>query len=173
MCTVRFGGTAGLGKATGAIAARRSASANPTGTCPQASVQPKPADERAERAFLTVSLPLRLRRPGGCKLVQAPEDAAGWLPRLARVDSTLVKALARAHRWQRMLESGSYASVAELAAAERINASYLARILRLTLLAPDSVESILDGRHNPDRVTLNTLFRPLPVAWEEQRTALG
>ena len=57
--------------------------------------------------------------------------------------STLVKALARAHRWQ--LESGDYASIAELAVAEKINPSYLARVLRLTLLSPRVVEAILGG----------------------------
>ena len=67
-----------------------------------------------------------------------------------------------------MLESGEYASVAELAAAERINQSYLCRVLRLTLLAPDLVEAILDGRQPPD-VTLDRLMRPFPVEWGEQK----
>jgi hypothetical protein len=74
------------------------------------------------------------------------------------VDGTLVKALARAHRWQGMLEGGEYGSIEELARAEKINPSYLARVLRLTLLAPEIVESILDGRHDPERITLNRLM---------------
>ena len=67
-----------------------------------------------------------------------------------------------------MLESGSYGTVEELAAAERINASYLARVLRLTLLAPEIVEAVLEGRQSP-ALTLDQLMKPFPVAWEEQR----
>ena len=66
-------------------------------------------------------------------------------------------------------KEGGYASVAELAAAERINASYLARVLRLTLLAPDIVESILNGQRDPERVTLDRLSRPFPAVWADQQ----
>jgi hypothetical protein len=85
----------------------------------------------------------------------------------ARVDSTLIKAIARAHRWNNMLESGSYASLAELAAAERINASYLARVLRLTLLAPDLVEAVLAGQHAS--LTLDVLLGSFPLESLEQQ----
>ena len=64
----------------------------------------------------------------------------------SEVWSTLVKALARAWRWQRMLDEGQFASVRELAEAERIGLSYISRVLRLTLLAPDIIERILDGQ---------------------------
>jgi hypothetical protein len=63
----------------------------------------------------------------------------------ARADPSLVKALARAHRWKRLLENGTYASISELAAAEKIDRGYVGTILRLTLLAPDIVEAILDA----------------------------
>jgi hypothetical protein len=88
------------------------------------------------------------------------------------VDGTLVKALARAHRWQGMLNSGGFGSIEELAAAERINPSYMARVLRLTLLAPDITESILGGRHHPERDTLERLTRPFPVVWGNQLQSL-
>ena len=69
------------------------------------------------------------------------------MPPLApQVDSTLVKAIARAFRWQKMLETGQYATIKEIAKAEKINPSYVSRVLRLTLLAPATVEAILDGR---------------------------
>ena len=84
----------------------------------------------------------------------------------------MVKALARAHRWKRMLEEGRYASVGEMAAAERLDRGYLGRVLQLTLLAPDIVEEILDGRHS-DGVGLPTLMEPLPADWSEQRQALS
>jgi hypothetical protein len=79
--------------------------------------------------------------------VVAPDGggAPGPMPARTRADPALVKALARAHRWKRLLESGRYGSLAELAAAEKIDRSYIARTLRVTLLAPDIVEAILDG----------------------------
>ena len=84
-------------------------------------------------------------------------------------DGTLVKALARAWRWQRMLEEGQFASVRELAEAERVSLSYTSRILRLTLLAPDIVERAMDGGPTAG---LARLLEPLPVEWEEQREQL-
>ncbi len=85
-------------------------------------------------------------------------------------NDTLLKALARAHRWKRMLESGQVRSLNELAEAERISPSYLTRIYRLTLLAPDIVEAILDGRQ-PRTLQLADLMDDLPVEWERQREA--
>jgi hypothetical protein len=119
---------------------------------------------------VTVTVPLTIRRRGGRKVVVAPEGAA-WAPARPQVDSTLVKALARAFRWQRMLESGRFASVTELAEAEKINQSYLCRVLRLTLLAPDIVEAILDGRR--PEMTLPALMGVFAVGWQEQRESIG
>jgi len=119
--------------------------------------------------IIAVRVPLAIRRRGGRKLVVAPEDG---IARSALVDSTLVKALARAHRWKRMLESGRYSTVAELAAAEKINESYICRVLRLTLLAPDIVETVLEGRQ-PARLQANELVRPFPLEWKEQWVALS
>ena len=79
----------------------------------------------------------------------------------------MVKAIARAFRWRAMLENGKHATIAEIAAAEKINESYVGRVLRLTLLAPDIVEAILDGRQ-PAGVTLAGLMRPFAVEWTEQ-----
>jgi hypothetical protein len=81
-------------------------------------------------------------------------------------DSTLVKGMARAWRWQRMLESGEYGTLAELADAERINRSYISRVLRLTLLAPEIVERILEAGPAPG---LPQLVQPFPVEWEKQK----
>jgi hypothetical protein len=97
----------------------------------------------------------------------APDGTSAWTPPRARVDSAVVKAVARAHRWRGMLEQGAYASITELAAAEKINQSYLCRVLRLTLLAPDLVEAILDGRH-PSWLQLRTLLNPFPSDWAAQ-----
>jgi hypothetical protein len=100
------------------------------------------------------------------------EVATGAAPARDRVDPTLVKALARAHRWKRLLEEGHYASISELARAEKIDRGYLGRILLLTLLAPDIVEAILDGRQPPE-LGLPTLMKPFPVDWPSQRNALS
>ena len=79
----------------------------------------------------------------------------------------MIKAIARGFRWRKLLETGVYGTIEEIAAAEKINSSYVSRVLRMTLLAPSIVEKILDGRQ-PTKVTLAVLMRPFPVAWEEQ-----
>lgn len=116
---------------------------------------------------LTVRVPLTVRKRGGRKQVVMPEGANWGAPR-PRVDNTMVKAIARAHRWKRLMESGRFASVTELAEAEKINQSYLCRVLRLTLLAPDIVEAILDGRQ-PAGLQMDALLRPFPSEWMAQR----
>ena len=109
---------------------------------------------------VTMQIPFRLVKRGGRKEMQLPEGA----PQPRRTDSTLVKALARAFRWKRMLESGEFATIAELAEREGIAPSYMTRVLRLTLLAPDIVEAILDGTHGPE-VTLARVLEPFPLEW--------
>jgi hypothetical protein len=89
-------------------------------------------------------------------------------PAAPHVDSTLVKAIARAFRWQKMLETGRYATIREIARAERINPSYVSRVLRLTLLAPATVEAILDGRASAVP-TLAEAMGAFWVEWSAQR----
>jgi hypothetical protein len=116
---------------------------------------------------ITLHVPFRVAKRGGRKEMVLPPGAS---TQRARVDNTLVKALARAFRWKRMLDSGEYATIAELALREGIAVSYLTRILGLTLLAPAIVEAILDGRQGPE-VALASLTDPLPLSWNEQRGA--
>lgn len=116
---------------------------------------------------VTLHVPFRVVKRGGRKEMQMPEGAAH--PR--RTDSVLVKALARAFRWKRMLESGEFATIAELAEREGIAPSYMTRVLRLTLLAPDIVEAILDGTQRPE-VTLARVLEPMTVEWSEQPSNL-
>jgi len=116
--------------------------------------------------MLTIRVPLAARKlRGGRKLVVTPGSTMHRRP--ASADSTLVKALARAFRWRRMMEAARHCTIDELAAAETINSFYVSRLLRLTLLAPDIVEAILDGRQ-PDGMTLPGLMEPFPVEWERQ-----
>ena len=116
---------------------------------------------------VTIHVPFRIVKRGGKKEMLLPADA----PTQRRPDDALVKALARAFRWKRMLDSGEFATIAELAACEKITLSYLTRVLRLTLLAPDLVAAILDGRQGSE-VTLARLMEPLPAEWTEQLQSL-
>ena len=116
--------------------------------------------------MLTVRVPLAVRKRGGRKLVLTPGGMAPGGVSAAKF--TLVKALARAFRWRRMMEPGHYGTIAELAAAQKINSSYVSRLLRLTLLAPNIVGAILDGRQ-PEGMTLPGLMEPFSVEWERQR----
>lgn len=123
---------------------------------------------------VTVRVPLTIRRRGGRKMIISPDGvatAAGSRTpadiAVTRGDPALVKALARAFRWKRLLEGGRYRSISELAAAEKLDRGYVGRILALTLLAPGIVEAIIDGL-KPDDVTLPVLMKGFPVTWEEQ-----
>lgn len=124
-----------------------------------------------ENGTILVQIPLRLRQRGGRKLVVTPEGTSAWIPPRARVDSAMVKAIARAFRWREMLEKGEYSTIREIAAAEKINESYVGRVFRLTLLAPDIVEGILGGRQ-PAGLQLDALLRRFPVDWRQQREQL-
>lgn len=126
----------------------------------------------ADGRTLTVSVPMTFTKRGGRKLVITPDGTPSWAPPRRRVDNAMVKALARAFRWRKLMETEAYGTVEEIAGAEKINASYVSRVLRLTLLAPDIVEAVLDGRQPPE-MTLAVLMKPFPVAWEEQAEAVS
>ena len=117
---------------------------------------------------VTLHVPFRVVKRGGRKEMQMPDGATQ--PR--KTDNTLVKALARAFRWKRMLESGEFATIAELAEREGITPSYMTRVLRLTLLAPNIVEAILNGKQGPE-VTLAQVLEPFPADWDAQRLMWG
>ena len=119
---------------------------------------------------VTVRVPVTFRQRAGRKQIVGPPGSARWSP-APRVDVALLKAIIRASRWREMLESGEYASAADLAKAERVNASYLSRILRLTLLAPEIIEAIVMGRQ-PSTLQLDDLLKPLPAVWARQRSEL-
>ena len=120
---------------------------------------------------ITVRVPLAIRHRPGRKTVVTPMTD-GVTPITTRADPALVKALARAFRYQRMLDEGRYATITELAAVEKLDRGYLGSLLKLTLLAPDIVESALDGRHS-ERNGLPALLDPLPAAWDAQRAAVN
>jgi hypothetical protein len=125
---------------------------------------------RSVPSSLTVRVPFAIRRRGGRKLVITPDGSTGR-PQ-PRIDSALVKAIARAHRWQRMLERGEFSSITELAEAEKINRSYVCRLLRLTLLAPEIIEAILDGVQ-PQELSLPVLINGFSVEWRKEGAGVG
>jgi hypothetical protein len=112
-----------------------------------------------------------MSKGGGCRLLEAGAGHA-WAPAKARPDETLIRALARAHRWNRMLENGRCRSISEIAEMEKIDRSFVSRLLDLTLLAPDIQEAILEERQAKG-LQLEELTRAMPGAWEEQRRLVG
>jgi len=116
---------------------------------------------------ITLTVPFKVKKRSGRKQIVLP-DFASPPPKL---DNALIKALARAHRWKRLVDEGEFASIADLAAHEGIASSYLIRVMRLTNLAPDIIEAILDGK-NPNK-SLKELLDPMTPLWGEQRWELG
>ena len=125
------------------------------------------APAKALPSTITVHVPFKFTIRGGRKTIigQIPQPATH-----TRFDDSVTKALARAHRWRSRIEDGTFASIAVLAKAEKINESYVCRILRLTLLAPDIVEAALNQRGT--NFTVEAMTQPLPAIWDEQRSRL-
>ena len=114
---------------------------------------------------------MTLKRRGGRKVIIAP----GWRRRLGaarpRPDETLIRVLARAHWWKRLLEEGRYRSAAEIAETQGVTRSFVNRLLRLTLLAPDIVEAILEG-WQPKAMQLEELTRAIPSDGNRRKAGL-
>jgi hypothetical protein len=121
---------------------------------------------------ITVRVPLTIRRRPGRKTIVTPVSLGSddnVIP--TRADPALVKALARAFRYQKLLDEGRYASITEMATAEQMERGYLGTLMRLTLLAPDIIEAILNGRRLED-ITLPRLLEPFPLNWSQQQPEL-
>ena len=121
---------------------------------------------------ISVDLPMTFRKRGGRKVIVLPDGSQGNPAPTATIDNTMIKAIARAFRWQKLLENGTYGCLEEIARAEKICGSFVSRVVRLALLAPDIVEAILAGKH-PASLTLKDLMLPFPVEWAGQRLRFG
>ena len=119
---------------------------------------------------VTVTVPFAIRKRGGRTLVVTPDGVTSAPAPRTRVDSALLKALARGFRWRKLLEKGDFSTIEEIAEAENINASYVSRLLRMTLLAPEIVEVILAGRQ-PEGLTMARAMKPFPAEWKCQSFA--
>jgi hypothetical protein len=117
---------------------------------------------------IIVRVPMKIRRRPGRKMVITPVVDGLPAQTTTRADPTLLKALARAFWYQRMLDAGKYTTIGEMAAGEKLDRGYLGRLLQLTLLAPDLVEAIVEGRQ-PEGVTLSRLLQNIPTEWQMQR----
>lgn len=116
---------------------------------------------------VTVRIPLVFKKHGGRKTVISP-DGGTWERQPPLIDSTLVRALARAFRWQRLLDEERYGTFDDLAKAEGVSQSHVSRMLRLTLLSPDLIEAILAGLQ-PEGMRLEGLLAGFPDEWARQR----
>ena len=116
---------------------------------------------------VTVTVPFAIRKRGGRTLVITPDGVTSAPAPRTRVDSALLKALARGFRWRKLLETSHFATIQEIAEAENINPSYISRVLRMTLLAPQTVEAILAGTQ-PAGLTRAKVMKPFPMDWQGQ-----
>ena len=120
------------------------------------------------RAGLTTEIPMTFRRRAGKAVIVLPSGERAIERREALIDNTMVKLIARGHRWHRKLFDGTHASIADIAKSENINPSFVSRVLRLAYLSPTLVEAILDGNY-PAHLTMKDLIEPFPMEWERQR----
>ena len=127
----------------------------------------KPADQP-----LVIRIPMELKKRGGRKEIIVPEGLPGTRPSKSPTQEPLITALARAFHWQGLIDNGKYSSISDLAEALGLDRSYVSRVMRLTLLAPEIVETIVDGRE-PSGLSLEKLVKGMPVMWAEQHRCFG
>ena len=120
---------------------------------------------------ITVHIPISFKKHGGRKYIIAPDAVPEAYTPPVEKDSIL-KAIGQAFEWKAMLDGGEANSVSDLARKLKINETYAGRIVRLTLLAPDIIETFLNGRQ-PKYLTLRDLSKPFPLDWNEQRELFG
>ena len=125
----------------------------------------------AESNAEITDIQMSFRPRGGRTVIVLPDGSRGVVRREATIDNTMIKVIARGFRWQRLLYDGTYATIEDLAAAEKINPSYVSRILRLAYLSPVVVQAILDGEH-PAWLTRRHLLEPFPTDWKQQEKKL-
>ena len=126
--------------------------------------QPEPGPE--------THVPMKFRIRGGKTVMVLPDGTRAIERKEVIVDNAMVKVIARGHRWHRLLSEGAYNTIEDLAAAEKINPSYVSRVTRTAFLAPAIVEAIMDGKH-PVHLTMKDLLEPFPVEWGEQNARFG
>ena len=117
-------------------------------------------------------IPMTFRARAGKTVIVLPDGSRGVARRGATIDNSMVKLIVRGFRWQRMLYEGKFTSIEDLSAAEKINPSYVSRVLRLSYLSPKIVEAILDG-NGPAELSMKHLMKPFPMDWQKQTVHFG
>jgi len=117
-------------------------------------------------------IPMTFRARAGKTVIVLPDGSRGVVRRGATIDNSMVKLIVRGFRWQRMLYEGKFTSIEDLSAAEKINPSYVSRVLRLSYLSPKIVEAILDG-NGPAELSMKHLMKPFPMDWQKQTVHFG
>ena len=125
-------------------------------------------DQNEDVAFSsTTKIPMTFRRRAGKAVIVLPNGERAIERREALIDNTMVKLIARGHRWHRQLFDGTHASIADIAKSENISPSFVSRTLRLAYLSPTIVEAILKGQF-PAHLTMKDLIAPFPMEWGRQ-----
>ena len=122
---------------------------------------------------MVIIIPMQFKRRGGRKELIAPRNVKNASPAVAEnpaVQKPLAVAVARAHRWQVLLDQGRYNTISKLAEAAGLDRAYVRRLINFTMLSPDLVCAILDGTE-PDGLSISQLMRGVPEKWEEQAQA--
>lgn len=125
-----------------------------------------------DKEIFVTNIPMTFKKRSGKAVIVLPNGERAIVRREAIIDNSMIKALARAYRWQRMLLDGTHASIDDLARAEKITSSFVSRVLRLAFLSPTIVEAILDGKH-PAHLTLKVMMGPFPLEWNAQARYFG
>ena len=121
--------------------------------------------EILENGNVKLTIPMSFRHWNGRKRIIVPDDSE-------KLVDPLVLNLARAFRWQELIDSGTYSNAIELARAVGKDTAYVARTVRLTLLAPEIIHAILHGTLKKS-ISMETLRKSWPETWEEQKKYFG
>ena len=114
--------------------------------------------EVLENGNVKITIPMSFRSCAGRKRIVTQELNT----------NSIITNLARAFRWQALIDSGKFSNVHELARAIGKDDAYVSRIIRFTLLAPDIIHAVLAGKINKS-ISTEKLKQALPPMWEDQK----
>jgi hypothetical protein len=124
---------------------------------------------------LSVLIPIKIRKKKGYVTMILPEGAKEYedIENPQNYNEKLTQAFAKAHKWKIMLKQKEVDSLSEIAAIEKVDKAYIAKIFKLNYVAPDIVEAILDGQQPQDLTLRDFTKKSIPDLWEEQRMIFG
>lgn len=125
-----------------------------------------------ENTPLEITIPIKLKKHGGRKYITTPDGRDLSVARKPKYENNIIKAIGRGHQYLEMLEAEPDLTIMKLAEREMLDHGYIAKTIRMTQLAPDIIEAILNGRQ-PYSLNLTDFMKPFPNSWEEQRQHFG